>query len=126
MAFGDVGGAVTELMVTCVTPETGTVAIAKGDALKLTGNYEVSNATDAEDAVFGQAMADATQNGVAIPVKLRGICLFDYTGSAPAVDGVAGIVASGTDGKVKAAAEGNGRGINVKVDAVAAKVHVLL
>lgn len=126
MAFGDVGGAVTELMVTCVTPETGTVAIAKGDALKLTGNYEVSNATDAEDAVFGQAMADATQNGVAIPVKLRGICLFDYTGSAPAVDGLAGIVASGTDGKVKAAAEGNGRGINVKVDTVAAKVHVLL
>jgi hypothetical protein len=42
------------------------------------------------------------------------------------VDGVAGIVASATGGKVKAAAEGNGRGVNVKVDTVAAKVHVLL
>jgi len=88
--------------------------------------YTVDNATAAEDAVFGQAMAAATQNGAAIPVKVRGICIFAYTGTAPAVDGVKGVAASATAGKVKAPATGNGRGINVKVDATAGRVHVLL
>lgn len=126
MAFGDVGGAVTELIVTCVTASSGTVAIAKGDAVKLTGNYEVSNATDAEDAIFGQAMAAASGNGVAIPVKVRGICVFGYTDTAPTVDGVKGVLASATDGKVKTPAAGNGKGVNVKVDTALATVHVLL
>jgi len=126
MAFGDIGGAVTELIVTCQTPGSGTIAIAKGDAVKLTGDYEVDNATDAEDAVFGQAMADATENGVAIPVKVRGIAVFGYTGTAPTVDGAAGILASATDGQVKAPASGNGVGLNVKVDTTATEVHVLL
>jgi len=126
MAYGDVGGAVTELIITCVTPSSGTVSIAKGDAVKLTGNYEVSNVTDAEDAVFGQAMADASANGTAIPVKVRGICIFKYSDSAPAVNGVQGIVASAADGQVKAPAPGNGKGINVKVDTTAGTVDVLL
>lgn len=126
MAFGDIGGPVTELIITCETPAEGTVAISKGDALKLTGNYEVSNATDAEDVVFGQAMADADDNEVALPVKVRGICVFGYTGDAPTVDGAHGILASATDGSVKAPASGNGVGINVKVDTSATQVHVLL
>lgn len=126
MAFGDLGGAVTELIITCRTPDAGGVAIAKGDALKLTDAYTVTNATDAEDPVFGQAMAPATENDVAIPVKVRGISIFPYTGTAPAVDGVQGIVASATDGSVKAPASGDGQGINVKVDAGASVVHVLL
>jgi hypothetical protein len=126
MAFGDIGGAVTELIITCRTPAAGGVAIAKGDAVKLTGAYTVTNATDAEDAVFGEALAAATENDVAIPVKVRGISIFTYTGTAPAVDGVKGIVASATDGAVKAPASGDGQGINVKVDAATTKVHVLL
>ena len=126
MAFGDVGGPVTELMITCVTPASGMVAIAKGDAVKLTGNYVVDNVTAAEDVVFGQAMADATENEVAIPVKVRGVAVFVYTGSAPTVNGVAGVAASATDGRVKAPASGNGRGVNVKVDTGASKVHVLM
>ncbi len=126
MAFGDVGGAVTELIVTCMTPEQGSVNIRKGDALKLTGGYEISNVTDAEDAVFGQAMADSALNGAAIPVKVRGICIFAYTGDAPVVDGVKGILASATDGKVKAPAAGNGAGINLMVDTTAGTVNVLL
>lgn len=126
MAFGDIGGAVTELIITCRTPAAGGVAIAKGDAVKLTGAYTVTNTTDAEDAVFGEALAAATENDVAIPVKVRGISIFTYTGTAPAVDGVKGIVASATDGAVKAPASGDGQGINVKVDAAATKVHVLL
>ncbi len=126
MAFGDIGGAVTELIVTCRTRESGTVSIAKNDALKLVGPYEVDNVTEAEDAVFGQAMAEAKTNGVAIPVRVRGVCLFAYTGAAPAVDGVHGVTASATGGKVKAPASGTGTGVNLKADSAASVVHVLL
>ena len=126
MPFGDTGGSVTELIITCRTAAVGGVAIAKGDAVKLSGAYTVTNATDAEDAIFGQALAAATANDVSIPVKVRGICLFKYTGTAPTVDGVKGVTASATDGSVKTPASGNGRGINVEVDATATLVHVLL
>ncbi len=126
MAYGDVGGAVTELVITCKTPASGTVSIFAGDAVKLTGAYTVDNATADDDAVFGQAMADSDKNGAPIPVKVRGICVFAYAGTAPTVDGVKGIVASATDGKVKTPASGNGKGINVKVDASSTLVHVLL
>lgn len=126
MAFGDTGGSVTELIITCRTPAAGGVAIGKGDGVKLSGAYTVTNVTDAEDPIFGEAMAAATENDVAIPVKVRGISIFPYTGTAPAVDGVKGIVASATDGSVKAPASGDGQGINVKVDEATSVVHVLL
>jgi len=126
MAYGDVGGVVTELVITCQTPAAGDVNIVKGDAVKLSGAYTVTNATGAEDAVFGQALCSSTGNGEAIPVKVRGISVFPYTGDAPTVDGAAGIVASATGGSVKAPASGNGKGINVKVDTTAKVVHVLL
>jgi len=126
MAFGDAGGAVTELIITCRTAGEGDIDIKKGDALKLSDPYTVSNATDAEDVVFGQAMADADANDVAIPVKVRGICIFEYTGTDPVVDGLKGILASATGGKVKAPAAGNGVGRNLRVDSAAGKVHVLL
>ncbi len=126
MAFGDTGGSVTELIITCRTPGSGGVAIGKGDVVKLSGAYTVTNATDAEDAIFGEAMGAATENDVAIPVKVRGISIFPYTGTTPLVNGVQGVVASATDGSVKAPATGNGRGINVKVDTAASVVHVLI
>ena len=126
MAFGDVGGAVTELVITCKTPAAGDVSIAKNDAVKLTGAYTVDNTANDEDAVFGQALAAATENGAPLPVKVRGICIFGYVGAAPAVNGSAGVLASATAGKVKAPATGDGIGINVKVDQAAAEVHVLL
>jgi hypothetical protein len=126
MAFGDIGGVVTQLIVTCGAPAEGEVAIMKGDAVKLTGPYTVDNATAAEDAVFGEALADADLNDQAIPVKVRGVSIFTYTGTAPVVDGVQGVVASATAGKVKAPESGNGHGINVKVDETAGVVHVLL
>jgi hypothetical protein len=127
MAYGDVGGAVTELVITCKTLAAGSVAIAKGDAVKVTGDYTVDNATDDEDVVFGQALAAADQNGVAIPVQVRGICDFVYEGATPpTVDGEQGILASATDGKVKPPATGNGVGINLSVDTTNKRVHVLL
>jgi len=126
MAYGDVGGAVTELVITCQTEDSGEVAIARGDAVKLTGAYTVSNGTDAEEVVFGQALAASEENGEAIPVRVRGICIFAYTGDDPVVDGSAGIVASDVSGKVKAPAEGDGVGVNVKVCAAEKVVHVLI
>lgn len=126
MAFGDTGGVVTELVITCRTPGEGAVDIAKGDALKLTGPYTVSNATEDEDAIFGEALASTTENDKAIPVKVRGISIFRYTGTAPTVDGVKGVVGSDTAGVVKTPESGNGHGVNLKVDAGASEVHVLL
>ncbi len=125
MAFGDIGGAVTELVITCKTPASGAVNIAPGDALKLTGPYTVTNATSAEDPIFGQALAACAANDASIPVKIRGICIFGFTGGSPVVDGAKGIVASATAGKVKAPTSGAGHGINVKVDVSASLVHVL-
>lgn len=127
MAFGDIGGVVTELIITCKTPAAGTVSIAKGDAVALIAPYTVSNDTDAEDTVFGEALADATANGAAIPVKVRGVSVFAYEGATPpVVDGQAGVVAAATNGKVKAPDSGSGKGINLDVDEAAGLVHVLL
>jgi len=93
MAYGDVGGAVTELVISCRTKSSGTVDIVKGQAVKLADGYVVDNDTDNEDPVFGQAQADSTQNDAVVPVKVRGVCIFEYEGSAPTVDGIAGVLA---------------------------------
>ena len=127
MAIGDIGGVITELVITCMTPPEGAISIAKGDALKLADGYVVTNATSAEDVVFGEAMAIVTENGTHMPVKVRGVCKFAYTGeTAPTVNGAAGIAASATAGSVKAPLSGNGKGINLKVDTSAKTVEVLL
>ena len=126
MAIGNIGGPVTELVLTCVTPGSGEVNIARGDAVALTGDYEVTHADAADDPVFGQALADADGNGQQVPVKTRGVCVFAYTGSAPAVDGETGVTASATAGAVQAPGEGNGTGIVVGVDTAKTEVHVLV
>lgn len=76
MSFGDVGGLVTELCITCMTKETGEVNIKKGDPVRLCGNYMVTNRGCDFDRVFGQAMADCDKNACAIPVRVRGVCKF--------------------------------------------------
>ena len=126
MAYGDVGGAVTELVITCQTADEGEVAIAKGDALKLVGAYTVAPVSADGDAVFGQAMAAAARNGMSLPVKVRGICVFAYTGDAPVADGEQGVAGSATPGKVAAPEVGTGYGLVVKVDTAAQRAHVLL
>lgn len=126
MAYGDVGGVVTELVITCRTEDSGTVSIAKGDALQLSGPYTVTNVNDDEDVIFGVALTDADRNEQAIPVQVRGVASFAYTGTAPTVDGVKGVACSGTDGKVKTPASGNGQGVNLKVNATNSTVDVLL
>lgn len=126
MAFGDVGGTYTELIITCRTPSSGTVNIRKGDAVKIIGNYEVTNVMNNDDPVFGQAMCDCTEPDTGIPIKVRGISIFQYEGTAPVVDGVKGITGSVVAGRVKTPATGNGFGRVVKVDPANKLVHVLL
>jgi hypothetical protein len=124
MAHGDIGGAVTELVITCSTPKEGRVDIKKGDAVCLTGNYEVINCIDRHPTIFGQALASTEENRKAIPVKVRGVCIFTYYGSAPLVDGRLGVWMGGTCGQVEGGHPG--KGINLKVDEEKKEVHVLL
>lgn len=120
MAYGDVGGAVKELVITCqcIGP-----LIRKGDAVRLVGNYEVS-ISEFGYPIFGQALSDALTD--ALPIMVRGIAVFTYEYNQPIVDGVAGIKAGGEWGKVAAPLEGQGQGINVKVGTNPRQVHVLL
>lgn len=126
MAFGAMGGPVSGLVITCKTPDTGTVDLHEGDAVKLTGDYEISNAFVDGDRVFGEAMADCAENGAAVPVRVRGVCVFRYSGTAPTVDGVSGVTASTDAGEVLVADTAAARGLAVKVNADAGTVEVLL
>lgn len=124
MAFGDVGGAVTELVITCRTVVGSTEPIKCGQPVKLCGPYTVTNESDPYDSIFGQALADEEIDDQAIPVKVRGICIFEFQpaedGDVPEVDGEGGVFMSGTPGKVILGSNG----ITLKVDAK--QVHVLL
>ena len=125
MAYGDVGGPVTELVVTCQTPASGTIAITKGDAVRLTGAYEVNNNNTDEDAVFGQAMASASYNSEAIPIKVRGIAIFPYTGESPAIG--EGVIASADyPGNVKGFFQKGHVTGNIVIKVTQDEVHVLL
>ena len=126
MAFGDVGGPVTAMVITCKTPDTGNVMIKKGDAVRLTGNYEVNAVAGAGAPLFGQALANMEQKGAALPVKVRGVCDFTYTGTVPLVDGVSGVTLSEEAGKVMRPSEGTGHGIVLRVDSTRQRVTVLL
>ncbi len=127
MATGDIGGVVTELVITCQTGPLEEDSISAGDAVTLVGSpYTVGRTGIAEAAVFGQALADAQGEGARVPIRVRGVCVFTYEGGAPSVDGASGIAASDASGKVKAPASGNGRGIALKVDTARSAVHVLL
>ncbi len=116
MAFGDVGGAENWRVVTARTPGSGSIDIAKGDAVKLSGGFEATNGTDAEDPVLGQAMGATTDNSAALAVGVRGVFLFRFSGVSPLVNGSDGVTASDTDGQVKKPASGSGRGLNLKVE----------
>ena len=123
MAYGDFGGPVTELIITCKTAATGAVAITRGDALKLVGAYEVDNVLTEDDPIFGQALADCSRNDAAIPVRVRGICDFRYAGDAPTVDGETGVVGATGVGVVQA---GAGVGLIVKVNNTDGVLEALL
>lgn len=126
MAHGDVAGAITELVITCVTRKKGKVNIVKWHALKLTGAYEVAEEGDLGEPIFGQALSGTQRNDIALPVKVRGICIFDYTGLIPWVGGK--VMLAMTPGIVTGVpgSSARGEGIVLKVDTAAHEVHVLL
>lgn len=123
MAYGDIGGPVTELIITCKTAATGEVAITRGNAVKLVGPYEIDNVLTDGDRIFGQALADCDRNAAAVPIRVRGICEFTYTGTAPTVDGESGIVGATGTGTVQA---GTGVGLIVKVNNTKGTLEALL
>ncbi len=126
MAFGDIGGPVSTLIITCKTPDTGDVSLRRGDAVKLTGDYEVINTFAEGDLVFGQVMADCAGNGAAVPVRVRGVCDFRYSGETPSVDGISGVTGAAEAGLVTVSNGANAKGLAVKVDSAAGTVEVLL
>jgi len=126
MAYGDIGGPVTELIITCKTSASGEVAITRGDAVKLVGAYEIDNNLTDGDRIFGQALADCDRNDAAIPVRVRGICNFPYSGTAPSVDGVSGVLGATGTGTVQAETTGNVVGLIVKVNNTEGTLEALL
>ena len=123
MAFGDIGGPVTELIITCKTVAAGEVAITRGDAVKLVGPYEIDNDLTDGDRIFGQALADCNRNAAAISIRVHGICDFPFTGTAPTVDGEMGVVGATGVGVVQA---GAGVGLIVKVNNTDGTLEALL
>lgn len=121
MAFGGIGGAITELILTCQTPTIGVVRITRGDAVRLVGSYTVDNKAG---ILFGQAMADSNTNGQVIPIKVRGVAIFEYQESDPVVDGQQGVCCD--DLGFVANKYWSIRNINLKVDKEKREVHVLL
>ncbi len=116
MAYGDVGGVETWRNLSLRTPSSGTISIAKGDAVSLVGDFEANNDFTVEDVVFGEALVAADENDALVSVKVSGISKLRFTGVVPVVDGLAGVLASATDGKVKKPASGNGVGRNLKTE----------
>ncbi len=126
MAYGDIGGPVTALIITCKTADSGTVAITRGDAVKLIGPYEVTNALEADDRVFGEALTDCDRNDAAVPVRVRGVCTLAYAGQTPEVDGESGVVGAAGVGMVQPSAGANAVGVIVKVNSEAGVLEALL
>jgi hypothetical protein len=128
MAFGDIGGPVTELVITCRTESEGVVNIKKGDALALVDDYTVAN-NQYWHRVFGEAMASATTNGVAIPVRVKGVCRFRKcpTNSMLVGESISMFPGAGDKaGMVLSNAPGNGKGIVLAVSEAGDSCDVLL
>ena len=131
MAYGDIGGAVTNLVITCTTASEGDVDIKRHDAVCLMGeNYMVGNNAGSHRPLFGQALADATENDFQIPVLVRGVCVFRYvlgTQGHPVVDGVSGVIRCESGFVTRATPfYGQGVGLVLAVFPERNEVHVLL
>ncbi|HOV61941.1 MAG TPA: hypothetical protein PK349_12865 [Candidatus Hydrogenedentes bacterium] len=124
MTYGDIGGPVTELILTCRVATTAP-PVRRGDAVALTGPYEITSSPGDGAPVFGQVLADADPGHI-VSVRVRGVCLFRYAGSAPVLDGARGVVMSATAGVVRAPASGNGSGTALCVRPAEQIVDVML
>ncbi len=127
MASGDVGGAITQLVITCRTPKAKRYPIEKGHPVALCGAYAVTEEVGFGDPIFGQALEGA-KDDVPIPIKVSGICIFEYQdgGRVPIVGEK--VMLSAKRGKVIGVTRSHayGQGVVLKVDSGAFEVHVLL
>lgn len=88
MAFGDIGGLTSQLLITC----QASTPTKKGDPLVLVGPYVVSNEPAPPCPIFGFALDDAEPDQ-AIPVFVRGTIRVRIDGARPDfIDGMQGIV----------------------------------
>jgi hypothetical protein len=127
MAFGDIGGPVTELVITCKTPAEGPVYIEKGDAVALVGNYTVCNSVS--DPVFGQAISANDKNSAATPIRVKGVNVYRYIGEPPFgefyayLHGIGVVVSNEVAGAVEFSEKGTGKILAFDLDSKT--VHVL-
>lgn len=127
MVYGDMGGPVTTLILTCrAAAQVGGVLIRKGDAVKLSGTYEVTNKMIDGDSIFGEALEDCTEAGTTLAVRVRGVCTFPFVGDMTVPDGKSGVVASAERGKVRPQLHPTGQGLIVRVREDQELVEVLL
>lgn len=66
MAFGDIGGSYSQLIITCRSRDS----IKKGDAVAFQEDYYVTNA---RGPLFGVALEDCVSPEIGFPVIVRGI-----------------------------------------------------
>ena len=128
MASGDVGGACTELVITCRTPHELHDPIEKGDPVRLIGPYTVEVCIDSKPLpIFGQALQDQFEPNAPLAVRVRGICIFTYLPYRKGAEvgekvcAHAGIVHEADSGHCAAQC-----GLVLKVDKETNEIHVLL
>lgn len=127
MSLNEIGGAVTQLVITCRTPASGEVDIKRGDVLVLKDDYTAGHADQAEEVILGQAFASVAGNNRPLPVLVRGVARFAYTGAAPDLTGEANALCSSSEpGKAAKDEFGAGKGVALAVDDAAGTVDVLL
>lgn len=86
MAYGDVGGCVSELVITCKHAVHDTYELKNGDAVYMQGNFEVSRMPSyAGQEIFGQCLKDSGNidrtEPVPVPVRVHGVSKFYVTNS---------------------------------------------
>lgn len=127
MAKGDIQkGANAEDFIIEVESPSDASNLVVGDAVVLTGPYEVARSLDIGRPIFGQVQSINPGTG-AIGIRYAGLCTFAYDGPAPFIDGLKGVEISNiVEGRVTAPNTSPGSGIVVGVDETAKTVDVIL
>ena len=127
MSSNETGGLVTQLVITCWTPASGDVDIKRGDVVVLKDDYTAGHADQAEEVILGQAFASVAGNNRPLPVLVRGVARFAYTGAAPELTGQPNALSTSAEpGKAATSEFGVGKGMALAVDEAAGTVDVLL
>ncbi len=127
MAKGDIskGQRVEDLIIEVEGPPSPTTLVV-GDAVVLTGPYQVAHSLDIGRPIFGQVASINPGTG-AIYVRYAGLCTFAYDGLVPFIDGRKGVeISMFVEGHVTKPNTSPGYGVVVSVDETAKTVDVIL